>query len=168
MGESVGRPVMLAGVTTKRWPGRTRGAELALGVVAWGLVPFVAHRAEVRVVNVAVDEIAQTRSMDGHGEKLQRVAPPIPADLGAAIRSCPSVVPDRVCIRSAVTLAPRSRHKRGRRTGPRTTRHKLGRTRRRLRRSRATASSTSDGQTRPETAGTAHTCRSASIGRATW
>lgn len=80
MGESVGRPVMHVGVTTKRWPRHPRGAELALGIVARGLVPFVAHRAEVRVVNVAVQEIAQTRSMDGHGEKLQPVAPHIAAD----------------------------------------------------------------------------------------
>ena len=65
---------MLVGVTTQRWPRRTRGAELALGVAARGLVPFVARRAEVRVVNVAVHEIALTRFMDGHGEKLQRVA----------------------------------------------------------------------------------------------
>lgn len=63
---------MLVGVTTKRWPCRTRGAELARTVVAGGLVPFVAERAEVRVVNVAVHEIAQAGSMDGHGEKLQR------------------------------------------------------------------------------------------------
>lgn len=74
MGESVGRPVMLVGVATKRRPRRPRVAELALGVVAGGLAPLVAHRAEVRVVNVAVHEIAQTGSMDGHGEKLQRVA----------------------------------------------------------------------------------------------
>lgn len=65
---------MLVGVATKRRPRCTRGAELALGVVARGLGPFVAGRAEVRVVNVAVHEIAQTRSMDGHSEKLQPVA----------------------------------------------------------------------------------------------
>ena len=74
MGESVGRPVVLVGVSAKRGPRRTSGAELALRVVAGGLVPFVAHGAEVGVVNVAIHEIAQTGSMDGHGEKLQLVA----------------------------------------------------------------------------------------------
>ena len=75
MGDSIRLPVMLLGVHTEGWSLRTRGAELAVAVAARGLVPHVAHRAEVGVVNVAVGEIAQAGSMDGHGQKLQRVTP---------------------------------------------------------------------------------------------
>ncbi len=63
-------PVVAIVMRTLRWSGCPRRAVVALGVTARRLDPFIADRAEVGVVNVAIQQVTKATLMNSHGENV--------------------------------------------------------------------------------------------------
>ena len=55
---------------TLRRAGCSCGAEVAVGVTTGSLDPFIAHRTEVRVVHVAVEQVTLATLVYSHGENV--------------------------------------------------------------------------------------------------